>query len=556
MNLVKIFSDSFQDNWYEPALTHYETGLEITYGGLACRMSRIHLLLERLEAGIGTHIAIIGENSIDWITNYMSAITFGAIAVTLPNVYNTAEMLEMLQQANTEILFIDPDMIGPETDFSLAPDLKLVISNDSSSVIFSRLLPKSQVAGLLDRLDMIFQASYPSGFLPGMAIGPFLKPDSPVSIFFTSGTIGRPRPVLLSADNIEGNVIYGIKAGIAPLHANLVTSTKMGTVWGTIFNVLVPLASGAHLVVFTNVRDIVKLQEVFKKVKPVKMMLSSILASRIYNHVIEQHKQLPLTRFLNKLPGGELIANRFLRKLMKQALGSNCREVLIGYMMMNNTLIYNIRRSGIPATVVYGLTECGGLVGYAPADEYIPGTSGRVIQNLIKCRLRPYTLPGFPDDMGFLEVKGMTVMKRYYDDDGRSKTNFTGDGWFITGDLATVDSKGNITIIGRLDSLIKLSRGTVAPEKIQVILSEHPVINQVIVVGQDDRLAALIYPNLDEVSRRQQKLHASVEHIVSNAVAEVNQLLPLVEHIDDVIVSEEPLQQTAKGTIAREFYVN
>lgn len=263
-----------------------------------------------------------------------------------------------------------------------------------------------------------------------------------------------------------------------------------------------------------------------------------------------------MTRFLNKLPGGELIANRFLRKLMKQALGSNCREVLIGYMMMNNTLIYNIRRSGIPATVVYGLTECGGLVGYAPADEYIPGTSGRVIQNLIKCRLRPYTLPGFPDDMGFLEVKGMTVMKRYYDDDGRSKTNFTGDGWFITGDLATVDSKGNITIIGRLDSLIKLSRGTVAPEKIQVILSEHPVINQVIVVGQDDRLAALIYPNLDEVSRRQQKLHASVEHIVSNAVAEVNQLLPLVEHIDDVIVSEEPLQQTAKGTIAREFYVN
>ena len=361
--------------------------------------------------------------------------------------------------------------------------------------------------------------------------------------------------MVLTADNIEGNLIYGIKTSIAPHRSTVITSTKVGTVWGTIFNILVPLVSGARLEVFKDIDNIERMISVFKKVKPVKLMLSSLTVGKLYQYAVTQHNEQPLVKFLSHVPGGEIISGMMLRKSIRKLLGTKCVEVMVGYLMMNNSMALKLRKAGLPLTVVYGLTECGGLVGYTPASTYKVGTSGRTINSLIKSRVRPYSLPGLPDDAGLLEVKGMTVMKKYYGDDSATKKSFTTDGWLSTGDIATINNNGDITILGRLDTAIKLSRGTVLPEKIQLLLYEHPLVRHAIVVGQDDKLIALIHPNLNEVDNKYGKQSYKIDDIMHSVISEINALLPLIYHLDEVVVSDEPLNLTAKGTVAREYYV-
>ncbi|MDE6403522.1 MAG: AMP-binding protein, partial [Muribaculaceae bacterium] len=396
--------------------------------------------------------------------------------------------------------------------------------------------------------------TYTTGFVPGISSLSNIKPDAPTAIFFTSGTTGTPRPVVLPADNIEGNLIYGIKTSIAPRHSTVITSTKFGTVWGTIFNVLVPLVSGARLEVFRDINDVDKMITVFKKVKPVKLMLSSLIVSKLYNYAVRQHKERSLIRFINHIPGGTVLSNLMLRNTIRKLLGSKCTEVMIGYLMMNNSMSMKLKKAGLPMTVVYGLTECGGLVGYTPASTFKTGTSGRTINTLIKSRVRPFSLPGLPDDAGLLEVKGMTVMKNYYGDEEATKKVFTSDGWLSTGDIATLNSHGDITILGRLDTVIRLSRGTILPEKIQLLLYEHPFVNNAIVVGQDDKLIALIYPDIEEIDNKYGSKSYNIGDVMHTVMSEINALLPLIYHIDEVMVSDEPLNLTAKGTVAREYY--
>ncbi|MDE7472507.1 MAG: AMP-binding protein [Muribaculaceae bacterium] len=554
MDLLKILSDSFQDNWDECALSQYETGMTLCYSGLACRIGRLHMLLRQLKIERGCHIGIVGRNSIDWITNYMGSMIYGALTITLPVTHSNDEIAEMLQQVDTEVLFIDEDIFMGGIELSEMPSLRLVISNDTSKILYCRDDMKREYQRMLDMLDFQFQSTFPNGFVPGISNIETIRPDAHVAIFFTSGTTGKPRPVVLSADNIEGNLIYGIKAGIAPRKSTLVTSTKVGTVWGTIFNILVPIVSGAHLEVYRDINDVEKMITVFKKVKPVRMMLSSLTVGKLYRCAVRQHNERKMVRMLNKFPGGRFITGLILKNSVRKMLGSHCEEVMVGYLMMNSNMAYKLRKVGLPITVVYGLTECGGLVGYTPAANYRSGTSGSTILSLVKTRVRPFTLPGLPDNAGVLEIKGMTVMKQYYKDESATKKAFTTDGWLSTGDIATINSHGDLTILGRVDTIIKLSRGTVLPEKVQILMYEHPFIKDVIVAGQDDKLVALIYPNIDEIDRHYGQHSFDIRHIINNVVTEINAIMPLICHIDEVIVSDEPLNLTAKGTVARELY--
>lgn len=110
MNFLKIFSDGFQDNWDYPALTDLDSGLTLTYGGLASRIQRMHMLLEALGVRPGARVAVVGRNSIDWITDYIGTITYGATVVTLPPAYDSQELISLLAEVGTEYLFIAPEL--------------------------------------------------------------------------------------------------------------------------------------------------------------------------------------------------------------------------------------------------------------------------------------------------------------------------------------------------------------------------------------------------------------------------------------------------------------
>lgn len=544
MNFLKIFCDSFTDNWDRPAITSYSTGLTLSYASLAARIERVNRLLELLKVTPGAHVGIVGINSIDWITNYMATMLRGYVAVTIQVSYNNEDVLSLLSSADTEILFIDPVLMPREVDFSTMPALRMVISQDTQEVLYCRFGAAESVQAVLDGLDQHFVNIYPNGFMASDISAPDIKPDAPSAIFFTAGTIGVPKPVVLSSDSMEGNIIFGIRAALFPHGSRTLTSSSVGNVWGTIFNVLVPLASGAHITVFNDFYNPEALIAALKVVKPRRVIMSPRQLRDTYAVIESTFLSSKLYRFLKMLPFNSTLVHAALRRAFNKATGGNCHEVVIGSSNVNRALKRRLSRVGIRFTVSYGLVECGGLVTYTPASEYDPATVGRPLENVMKCRLRPLELKGLPENVGILEVHGMTVMKGYYNDKESTREAFTSDGWLSTRDIATIDREGNISIVARLDSYIERPEGAIVPERIENLLVDMPGVKQVVLVDRDGVLMAIVHAHDG----------ADADAVARNAIATVNAHMPARLHIDQYEISREPLDFTLKGTIARYRY--
>ncbi|MDE5636358.1 MAG: AMP-binding protein [Muribaculaceae bacterium] len=549
MNFLKIFRDSFADNWDKPAVTSYATGLTLSYGVLGARIERVNRLLEMLHVPAGAHIAVIGGNSIDWITNYMAAMLHGAVAVTTQVTYETADMLEMLATADTEILFIDRELMPGFSGWSSVPSLGLVISQDTQTVLVSRSEAYADAQRVLDGVDQEFVNMYPNGMEPGDVSAADVKPDSPAAIFFTAGTLGPSRPVLLSCDNIEGNVIYGMKALLFPRGSRTLTSSSVGNVWGTIFNVVVPLASGAHITVFNDFYNPNALVGALKLVKPRRVIMSPRQLRDVYTVVRRRYERSIYYRLARLLPFNRRLVDAGMRNAFDRATGRHCAEVVIGSTNADRRLKAMLHRVGIRYTVSYGLTECGGLVCYTPEGDFNPATVGHPIRNIVKCRLRPIEIQGLPEDAGVLEIRGMTVMKGYYNDPESTRGSFTQDGWFSTGDLATINRSGEVSVIGRLDTIITRQGGTIVPERLEARLLAEPGVRQALIVDRDGVTTAVIVPD-DSIGESDDAVQA-----VDSIIDRVNGMIPPFARIEDVEIYRDMLDVTLKGTIARYKYL-
>lgn len=550
MNFLKIFRDSFVDNWDKPAVTSYATGLTLSYGVLGARIERVRHLLEMLHVPAGAHIAVVGGNSIDWITNYMAVMLHGAVAVTAQVTYEAADMLDMLAAADTEILFIDQELMPGFPDWSSVPSLGLVISQDTQMVLVSRSEAYADAQRVLDNVDQEFVNIYPNGMEPGDVSAADLRPDSPAAIFFTAGTLGPSRPVLLSCDNMEGNVIYGMKALLFPRGSRTLTSSSVGNVWGTIFNVVVPLASGAHITVFGDFYNPEALIEAFRRVKPRRVIMSPRQLRDVYSVVKRRYEHSVFYRLARLVPFSRTLVDAGMRNAFDRATGRHCVEVVIGSTNADRRLKARLHRVGIRYTVSYGLTECGGLVCYTPENDFNPATVGHPIRNIVKCRLRPIEIPGLPDEAGVLEIRGMTVMKEYYNDHESTRESFTQDGWFSTGDLATINRDGEVSIIGRLDTIIPRQGGTIVPERLEARLLSMPGVRQALVVDRDGVTTAVIVPD-DSIGEDDDARRQAVDRMIDS----VNGMIPSFARIDDVEIYRDMLDVTLKGTIARYKYL-
>lgn len=554
MNLLKIFSDSFQDNWEAPALTSLETGLTLDYGSLAARMARVHGLLEQFGVKIGSRVVIAGRNSVDWVTAYMSVITHGAVAVVIPPGYGPDDIVAFAGMADGEFMFIDRELWDDGVDLSMAPTLRLVLSMDTSDVLMAGPGTVSNPLLVIDRLDMNFIERYPLGFQPSNAKAPVLPPDAVVSIFFTAGTTGTPKAVMLSADSIEGNLIFGLKKGLHPAGTRTLSVVALGNIWGCVYDMMTSLASGAELCLGPVGSLSPETAKAFKRVKPRRVLLSPKLVEGLFRRTERHIEQEPFWRFISKVPLMKSLKNIVVRKSFKKLLGGKCEEIVLGCSMISPHLDWTLHKAHVRFTVVYGLVEVGGIITYTPSSQWRSGTVGGIVGSLTQCRLRPLDLPGLPEGAGELQIKGMTVMKGYYGDPDMTREVLDAEGWLSTGDIATISPQGAIRILGRIDSAIGTEGGVVFPEKLELRLLTQPGLKNTVVVERDGRLTAVIEPDRNYMTRHD--IHPEdVNQLIEHAINEVNRMSPLNERINDFEISEEPLLLTPKGTVRRYEYV-
>lgn len=554
MNFLKIFSDSFQDNWNAPAVTSLDTGLTLDYSSLAARFARIHTFMKQVGVQQGTRVAISGKNSIDWVTIYMSIITYGAVVVVIPPNFTADDNITFAGMVECEYMFVDRDEWNDDIDTSFAPTLKLIVSMDATEILMQGTGIQVDTRQVLDRLDLTFVEQYPLGFQSANTVSPVVAPDDVVAIFFTAGTTGTPKAVMLSADSIEGNIIFGIKKAFHPRATHTLSLLPFSNIWGCVYDMMTSLASGAHLFIGPEYAPTNDTITAFKHVKPRRVLVSPDLIHCLY-HLSEQHiEEKPFWQFIGKIPLLKGLRKIVVRRSFKKQLGGKCVEAVVGGSMVSPQTARTLHKARVRFTQVYGLIEVGGIITYTPASQWRPDSAGKFAGTLTQGRIRQLDIPGLPPRVGELQIKGMTIMKGYYGDDALTAQVLDADGWLSTGDIASISPQGIIKIYGRLDSLIQTPDGNVIfPEKIEMMLIDQRCIKNVVLVDRDGVLTAIVEPDGDYM-KSHDILPDDVPNVIGHAIQEVNRLTRLHERIMDTEISPTPLLLTAKRTVRRYEY--
>lgn len=153
---------------------------------------------------------------------------------------------------------------------------------------------------------------------------------------------------------------------------------------------------------------------------------------------------------------------------------------------------------------------------------------------------------------GEILVKGNIVFKGYYKNEEATRAAFTQDGWFRTGDLATIDEEDSLFIVGRCKSMILSSNGqNIFPEEIEVVLNSLPYVAESLIVTRNDRLVALVVPDMNLAGELDA---AGLKSIMDSNLEILNQKMPAYSQVSSYELHYEPFAKTPKGSIRRFMY--
>ncbi|HCV83028.1 AMP-dependent synthetase/ligase [Zunongwangia profunda] len=329
------------------------------------------------------------------------------------------------------------------------------------------------------------------------------------TLIYTSGTTGKPKGVMLSHENIVSNVIGS--APRVPFDFGTYTALSFLPVCH-VFERMILYLYQYYAVSIYFAESIDMLSENLKEVKPNVITAVPRLLEKVYDKIIAKgssaggiktglfnwalslgHQYEPYGANGSWYEFKLGIARKIVFSKWKEGLGGNIELIVSGSAALQPRLARVFAAAGIPVMEGYGLTETSPVI--AVNDErdhnFKIGTVGKPIKN---CEVK------IAED-GEILAKGPSVMMGYYKDEEKTKLVLTEDHYFHTGDIGEIDADGFLKITDRKKEMFKTSGGKyVAPQLLENIMKQSQFIEQIMVVGEGEKMpAALIQPNFDFV---------------------------------------------------------
>ena len=336
-----------------------------------------------------------------------------------------------------------------------------------------------------------------------------VKPDDLATLIYTSGTTGRPKGVMLSHDNIVSNVLGS--ATRVPFEFGTFTALSFLPICH-IFERMILYLYQYYSVSIYFAESIEKISDNLKEVKPHVITAVPRLLEKVYDKIIAKGSALggikqklfywAVELGLEFEPYGANgwwyetklnIARKLIFSKWKEGLGGNIELIVSGSAALQPRLARVFAAAEIPVMEGYGLTETSPVV--AVNDQrnhgFKIGTVGKVIDK-VEVKIA---------EDGEILTKGPNLMLGYYKDLDKTKEAIDEDGWFHTGDIGEIDSEGFLKITDRKKEMFKTSGGKyVAPQLIENIMKQSRFIEQIMVIGEGEKMpAAFIQPNFDFV---------------------------------------------------------
>lgn len=560
-DLLAIYQTSFADNFSLPALTDYASGKTSTYGDLARRIARLHLFFELTGVRPGDKIALLGRNTPTWVITFMATITYGAVIVPVLNDFSGADAQNIINHSDAVMLFA-ADSLFAALDFEAMPQIRAVISLDTRTVIAERkplgnLRAGSTHGSVISGLTRRFKKLYPEGFKATDIHYKHFAGDSTAIINYTSGTTGFSKGVMLSLDNLRGNVVFGIRSNLHYQGSRALSFLPLAHAYGCAFDMLVPLATGTHVTLLGKTPTPALLLKAMKEVRPSLIVCVPLILEKIYRKLIVPMITKQTMRWVLALPMLDKAVYAIIRAKLVEAFGGAFEEVIVGGAPLNREVEEFLHRIKFPFTVGYGMTECGPLISYSPWRRFAVGSAGRTLKGIMEARiLSDNTLPDSEGhSQGEIMVRGLNVMKGYYKNPDASTAALEEDGWLHTGDMGYIGAdKRTIYIRGRYKTMILTANGqNIYPEEIESKLSNMPYVNECLVVDRGGHLVALCHPDSEQVERDGLSPERLEEAMESNRES-LNKIVGPYEQIQKIEIMPEEFEKTPKRSIRRFLY--
>lgn len=547
---IKIYEESFKENWALPALTDYGKSKTFTFGDVATEIARIHLLFHECQVRRGDKIALIGKDSSRWCIAYMAVVTYGAIIVPILQDFNPNDVHHIINHSESVFLFVS-DRIWDSLEEDKIEEVRGVFSLSDYRCLHQR--DGENIQKLMKSLDEKMTEKYPDGFTQEDIKYAELDNDKVVEINYTSGTTGFSKGVMLTGNNLAGNVTYARTLDLLFRGERELCFLPLAHAYSCAFNLLVPMAFGVHVYLLGKVPSPKILLKAFEEVKPNLILMVPLILEKIYKKMILPQLNKRTLKLALNIP---LLDSRIyaqIRKHLVDALGGRFREVIVGGAAMNQEVTDFLYKIKFPFTIGYGMTECGPLISYDHNNEYVPGSCGQILKGIMKVRIDsedPY------NKVGEIQVSGENVMKGYYKNDEATQNVFTEDGWLRTGDLGTIDHDNRIFIRGRSKTMILGASGqNIYPEEIESKLNNLPFVMESLVVEKNGKLIGMVYPDYDTVDSTGIS-HTDLPVIMEQNRIELNKLLAPYETISEIQLYPTEFEKTPKKSIKRYLYSN
>lgn len=520
----------------------------LSYTELMDRILRFGVALRDLGLKERSHIAVIGENRVQWGITYLTCMCFNHVIVPIDRNLTINEILNILHESDA-VAVVYSDAFEPilsERRMSLRK-LRTYINMDipeerDGSHSMAELIGRSSGCGLGDL--------------------PEIDPGALAEIIFTSGSLGRAKGVMLSQGNLAANLMSMVRMLFIHPEDRFLSVLPMHHTYECTCGLLCPLYTGASVHYARSLKTVVDDLQASRATMLLGVpLLFDKMFKRIHKSIQERKISAlligPLVRVTALLERvGWKNARKAVFREIHEKFGGHIRIFIAGGAATDPMVAKGLREFGFTFLQGYGLTETSPILALNRPDAFKDEAAGLPLPG-VTLRIDSPNSEG----VGEIWAKGPNVMLGYYKNEELTRDVMEGE-WFKTGDLGFRDEDDFLHISGRKKNVIISRRGeNVYPEELEDLLKRSAFVLESMVYGEPDEkhdevIAALIVPDAEAFIELSELRGVTItdeliREVITEEVAKVNAEVAAFKQIRRFYVRDHEFEKTTTQKVKR-----
>ena len=488
------------------------------------------------------HIAIVGENSYNWIVSYLAIITGVGVAVPLDKELDSEQISKLLEKGDASAVLFSKGFLSSIDEIIENSKLEFAAClNDTDKYTDVQTLI-NEGRQLINEGSTVYEDS-------------IVNVNELNVIMFTSGTTGFNKGVMISQNNLLVNIEQSCKA--FGIYHKTVAVLPFHHIYENVCGMIAPITVGMTLFINDSLKY---LSKDLKLAQPELEIMVPLFLETMEKSIRAQLKRMNLEKtFENSIKFSNLLLKfgidlrRLLFRKVHANFGGKLKAIVCGGAALKPELITFFGDIGITIHNGYGITECTPLISVNLNKKGDHFSVGKIFSS---CQVKIDNKN--EEGIGEILVKGPNVMIGYYKDDESNEKSFT-NGWFRTGDYGSIDADKNLVICGRKKNLIVLSNGkNVHPEELEGYIYEMmPYVKESLVYIDKNKKGSEVistYVYLDQDFSSGKSLE-ELESILKEDLKKVNKKLPSFKKIQHIYIKEEEFEKNSSKKIIRQKFL-